>query len=154
MLNFYRRFLPNPATTLLYTNYWNIQKRMWGCKSSALKRPILTLRNAKTFLSAATLNLQAPNQELCLVLDATDAAICAVMNMLTLKDFKQFVSILSKISLTEYKYSMYDRKLLAMYWKVKHMRHKPEGHAFTIFAQHRTLAFSFFKNSDSGILIG
>lgn len=48
-----------------------------------------------------------------------------------------------KLSLTECKYSTYDRELLAIYMSIKQFRHMLEGSDFTILTDHKPITYAF-----------
>ncbi|GBM86280.1 Transposon Tf2-8 polyprotein [Araneus ventricosus] len=100
-------------------------------------------------INAATLTFHAPNQQLSIMVDASDLAIGAVLHTTTSLGHKPLAFYSRKLSPSERKYSTYDRELLAIYATVKHFRHLLEGQNFIIFTDHRPLTFAFTKKSDS-----
>lgn len=151
MLNFYRRFLPNAATTQAPLNEFlkNSKKNdkreiVWNDSASA------AFDKCKNDLAnVATLNFQAPNQKLSIMVDASEVAIGAALHTLTNDGYKPLEFFSKKLTPSECKYSTYDRELLAIYSSIKHFRHSLEGQTFIIFTDHRPLTFLFSKNSDS-----
>ncbi|GFV45752.1 transposon Tf2-6 polyprotein [Trichonephila clavipes] len=99
--------------------------------------------------SVATLNYPTPDQQLFLLVDASNSAVEGALNCLTENDPQPIAFFSSKLSATETKYSTYDRKLIAIYLAIKHFRHKLEEHNFIIFTDPLPLTFAFNKISDS-----
>lgn len=151
MVNFYRRFLPNAAQTQapLHEFLKNSKKNdkrpvPWTDESSS------SFEQCKTDLAqAATLSFYAPNQQLSLLVDASNIAIGAVLQTQSAKDPRPLAFFSRKLSTTEQNYSTYDRELLAIYSAVKHFRHTLEGQNFVIFTDHRPLTFALKKISDA-----
>ncbi|GFY55530.1 transposon Tf2-6 polyprotein [Trichonephila inaurata madagascariensis] len=98
--------------------------------------------------NVATLNYPTPNQQLCLLVDASNFAVGGALNCLTGNGPQPIAFFSRKLSATETKYSTYDRELLAIYLAIKHFRHQLEGHSFIIFTDHRPLTFALNKISD------
>ncbi|GFV48746.1 retrovirus-related Pol polyprotein from transposon 412 [Trichonephila clavipes] len=99
--------------------------------------------------NVATLNYPTPDQQLCLLVDASNFTVGGALNCLTENGPQPIAFFSRKLSATKTKYSTYDRELLAMYLAIKHFRHQLEGHNFIIFTDHRPLTFAFNKISDS-----
>ncbi|GFY52406.1 retrovirus-related Pol polyprotein from transposon 17.6 [Trichonephila inaurata madagascariensis] len=99
--------------------------------------------------NVATLNYPTPDQQLCLLVDASNSAVGGALNCLTENGPQPIAFFSRKLSATETKYNTYDRELLAIYLAIKHFRHQLEGHNFIIFTDHRLLTFAFNKISDS-----
>lgn len=53
-----------------------------------------------------------------------------------------------KLSLTQQKYSAYDRELLAVYETITFFRHFLEGRSFKIYTDHKPLLYAFKQRSD------
>ncbi|GBM98474.1 Retrovirus-related Pol polyprotein from transposon 17.6 [Araneus ventricosus] len=151
MLNFYRRFLPNAADTQA-----SLHEFLKNSKKND-RRPVswtdVTLaafeKCKADIINAATLTFHAPNQQLSIMVDASDLVIGAVLHTTTSLGHKPLAFYSRKLSPSERKYSTYDRELLAIYATVKHFRHLLEGQNFRIFTDHRPLTFAFTKKSDS-----
>lgn len=103
--------------------------------------------------NAATLTYPTPNQQLFLLVGASNTAVGAALNCLTPTGYKPLSFFSRKLSTTESKYSTYDRELLSIHLAVKHFRHLLEGRNFVILTDHRPLTFAFSKNSNSDTLI-
>ncbi|GFT83401.1 retrovirus-related Pol polyprotein from transposon 412 [Trichonephila clavipes] len=151
MLNFYRRFLPHAVEAQAPLN-----KLLTNCKKND-KLPVPWNEEAETtfmkckssLANVATLNYPTPDQQLCLLVDASNSAVGGALNCLTENGSLPITFFSRKLSATETKYSTYDRELLAIYLAIKHFRHQLEGHNFIIFTDHRPLTFAFNKISDS-----
>ncbi|GBN10755.1 Transposon Tf2-6 polyprotein [Araneus ventricosus] len=151
MLNFDRRFLPNVADTQasLHEFLKNSKKNdKWPISWTDVTLAAFEKCKAD-IINAATLTFHAPNQQLSIMVDASDLAIGAVLHTTTSLGHKPLAFYSRKLSPSERKYSAYDRELLAIYATVKHFRHLLEGQNFIIFTDHRPLTFAFTKKSDS-----
>ena len=148
---FYRRFLPNSASTQYRLNEF---LKDWKKND---KRPITwtaetisAFEKCKTDLQhAATLSFYSPGQKLSLMVDASDIVIGAVLQTHSDHGPQPLGFFSRKPTSAEKKYSTFDRELLAIYSSVKHFRHSLEGHNFIIFTDHRPLTFAITKPSDS-----
>ncbi|GFX01220.1 retrovirus-related Pol polyprotein from transposon 412 [Trichonephila clavipes] len=151
MLNIYRRFLPHAVEAQAPLN-----KLLTNCTKNG-KRPVPWNEEADTafmqykssLANVATLNYPSPDQQLCLLVDASNSAVGGALNCLTENGPQPIAFFSRKLSATETKYSTYHRELLALYLAIKHFRHQLEGHNFIIFTDHRPLTFAFNKISDS-----
>ncbi|GFS39166.1 transposon Tf2-6 polyprotein [Trichonephila inaurata madagascariensis] len=99
--------------------------------------------------NVATLNYSTPDQQLGLLVDASNSAVGGALNCLTENGPQPIAFFSRKLSATETKYSTYDREPLAIYLAIKHFKHQLEGHNFIIFTDHHPLTFAFNKISDS-----
>ena len=80
------------------------------------------------------------------MVDASDLAIGAQLEQLHNGYWVPIASFSRKLSSTETKYSTFDRKLLAAYQAVRHFRHFVEGKSFTLYTDHKPLAFALSNN--------
>ena len=146
MVNYYHRFLPHIASTMapLYAALAGKPKTLTWTPAHAA-----AFDNAKRALSdAAYLKFPTPGLSLVLSTDASDIAIGAVLEQV-LHGTKQPLAFFSrKLSLTESRYSTFDRELLAVYAAVRHFRHLVEGSSFTIQTDHLPLVHAFTKKTD------
>ncbi|GBO30384.1 Retrovirus-related Pol polyprotein from transposon 17.6 [Araneus ventricosus] len=109
MLNFYRRFLPNAADTQA-----SLHEFLKNSKKND-KRPVswtdVTLaafeKCKADIINAATLTFHAPNQQLSIMVDASDLAIGAVLHTTTSLGHKPLAFYSRKLSPSERKYSTY-----------------------------------------------
>nr|VZI22741.1 unnamed protein product [Spirometra erinaceieuropaei] len=146
MVNFYRRFLPNCADTILpLTNLLSGSKRTFELTSAALT----SFEQVKALLADATLlthfHADAP---ISLMVDASNFAVGAVLQQ-SLPDSTVPLAFFSKkLSKADTRYSTFGRELLAAYLAVRHFRHLLEGREFTIFTDHKPLTFAINSHSD------
>ncbi|BHF80886.1 hypothetical protein SprV_0702401400 [Sparganum proliferum] len=146
MVNFYRRFLPNCADTILpLTSLLSGSKRNFEFTPSALT----SFEQVKALLAAATLlthyHADAP---ISLMVDASNVAVGAVLQQ-SLPDSTVPLAFFSKkLSKAETRYSTFGRELLAAYLAVRHFRHLLEGREFTIFTDHKPFTFTIHSRSD------
>nr|VZI01334.1 unnamed protein product [Spirometra erinaceieuropaei] len=146
MVNFYRRFLPNCADTILpLTSLLSGSKRTFELTSAALT----SFEQVKALLADANLlthfHADAP---ISLMVDASNVAVGAVLQQ-SLPDSTVPLAFFSKkLSKAETRYSTFGRELLAAYLAVRHFRHLLEGREFTIFTDHKPLTFAIHSHSD------
>ncbi|BHF78003.1 hypothetical protein SprV_0602111300 [Sparganum proliferum] len=146
MVNFYRRFLPNCADTILpLTNLLSGSKRTFELTPATLT----SFEQVKALLADATLlthyHADAP---ISLMVDASNVAVGAVLPQ-SLPDSTVPLAFFSKkLSKAETRYSTFGRELLAAYLAVRHFRHLLEGREFTIFTDHKPLTFAIHSRSD------
>ncbi|BHF62917.1 hypothetical protein SprV_0200590600 [Sparganum proliferum] len=146
MVNFYRRFLPNCADTILpLTNLLSGSKRNFELTPAALT----SFEQVKALLADATLlthyHADAP---ISLMVDASNVAVGAVLQQ-SLPDSTVPLAFFSKkLSKAETRYSTFGRELLAAYLAVRHFRHLLEGRDFTIFTDHKPLTFALRSHTD------
>lgn len=92
----------------------------------------------KTALADATM-LSHPKHDadLCLMTDASDVAVGAVIQQ-KINDVWQPLGFFSKrLQPAESRYSTFGRELLAVYLSIKHFRHHLEGRQFFVLTDHR-----------------
>ncbi|BHF75332.1 hypothetical protein SprV_0501842800 [Sparganum proliferum] len=146
MVNFYRRFLPNCADTILpLTNLLSGSKRTFELTPAALT----SFEQVKALLADATLlthyRADAP---ISLMVDASNVAVGAVLQQ-SLPDSTVPLAFFSKkLSRAETRYSTFGRELLAAYLAVRHFRHLLEGREFTIFTDYKPLTFALRSHTD------
>ncbi|GFY50184.1 retrovirus-related Pol polyprotein from transposon 17.6 [Trichonephila inaurata madagascariensis] len=107
MLNFYRRFLPHAAEAQAHLN-----KLLTNCKKND-KRPLPWNEEAQTafmqrkssLANVATLNYPTPDQQLCLLVDASNSIVGGALNCLTENGPQPIAFFSRKLSATETKYS-------------------------------------------------
>ena len=103
----------------------------------------------KSLLADATL-LAHPmhGAKLFLMVDASKTAVGAVLHQ-EVQDCRQPLAFSKKLQPMESRYSIFGRKLLAIYLAVKHFRHFIEGRDIIIFTNHKPLTFSLRSHSES-----
>ena len=146
MVNFYRRFIPAAAQTMLplfealsgkpKTLVWN-------------EDMVKAFHDTKKALADATL-LSHPRQDAqtSLTTDASDLAVGAVLQQLVDGVWVPLAFFSQKLRPPERKYSAFDRELLALYLGIRHFRYFLEGRQFIAFTDHKPLTFCMSKVSD------
>lgn len=149
MLNFYRRFVQNAATSqaplhdLLCGNTKGKAPLKWtpeatkafeACKQSLNK--------------ATTLAHPKPDALLTMATDASDFAVGAVLQQKHEGSWQPLGFFSQKLSPAERKYAAYDRELLAIYNEIKHFRYMIEGRPFTVLTDHKPNTFAFKQKLD------
>ena len=146
MVNFYRRFIPAAAQTMLplfealadkpKTLSWN-------------EEMVAAFHNTKKALADATLLAHpARNAPVALTADASDWAIGAVLEQFVDGGWQPLAFFSKKLRSPEKKYSAFDRELLALYLGIRHFRYFLEGRRFTAYTDHKPLTFCMTKATD------
>ncbi|BHF71743.1 hypothetical protein SprV_0401480300 [Sparganum proliferum] len=145
MVNFYCRFLPNRADTILL-----LTSLLVGSKRSFVLTPaaLMLFEQVKALLADATLlthfHADAP---IYLMVDACNVAVGKVLQQ-SLPDSTVPLAFLSrKLSKAETRCSTFGRELLAAYLAVRHFRHLHKGREFTIFTDRKPLTFALHSHS-------
>ena len=152
MGNFYRRFVPFAACTLL---------PLTDCLHGGLPPhsalswlPLMShaFQEAKTALLKATW-LQHPDPSACLALhvDASASHVGVVLQQQRPEDSTWcplgFFS--KKLSPAQEKWSAFDRELWACFSGIRHFRFILEGCSFTIFTYHKPLTYALSRSTDA-----
>ena len=104
-------------------------------------------KQAKELLVTATLlNHPAPDAPTCIMTDASDVAVGAVLQQFIDGMWKPISYFPRKLNPAESRYSTYDRELLAIYLSVWHFHHFIEGHVFHVVTDHKPLTYSLATN--------
>ena len=146
MVNYYHRFIPHLAATLapLYEVLKGKPKKLqWG---PAQEQAFTKAKDA--LASASLLAFPSPGAALQLTTDASNIAVGAVLEQLVDGLPRPLAFFSRKLSLTEARYSTFDRELLAVYLAVRHFHHLLEGSSFKIFTDHLPLTHAITKQSD------
>ena len=102
---------------------------------------------AKELLDTATLlNHPAPDAPTCIMTDASDVAVGAVLQQFIDGIWKPISYFSCKLNHAESRYSKYDRELLALYLSIRHFCCFNEGHAFHVVTDHKPLTYSLATN--------
>jgi cleavage and polyadenylation specificity factor subunit 1 len=146
MLNFYHRFLPGIASTVL---------PLTEATKGKAKTIVWTEKEAEAFTKAKsvlakTVMLIHPDQRAAtrLMVDASDFAIGAELSQFQQGTWKPIAFFSRKLQPVQQRYSTFDRELLAIYSSVKHFRYFLEGRPFTIFTDHKPLTYAFSSTAD------
>lgn len=149
VINFYRRFIPNAASTQapLHEYLTNTKKND--------KRPIIWNKRAeKAFLDCKQQLINAtlvahPRKHAVLAIrsDASDAAMGAVLEQYHEGSWEPLGFFSKKFSPTQRNYSTYDRELQAIYSSLKFFKSMVEGRKFIIKTDHKPLTYAFLQKS-------
>jgi cleavage and polyadenylation specificity factor subunit 1 len=146
MINFYHRFIPNCAQTLLPLN-----ELCGGKPSKSLvwtDAAVQSFEDAKKALASAALLTYPSNcAPLVLTTDASDIAVGAVLEQTINNKPYPLAFFSKKLKNAEKKYSTFDRELLAIYLAIKHFRHFVEGRNFHIYTDHKPLTGAVFSST-------
>ncbi|CAI8009513.1 Transposon Tf2-9 polyprotein, partial [Geodia barretti] len=105
--------------------------------------------NIKEALATATLLTHPkPFAPTCVMTDASDTAVGAVLLQQIDDDWQPIAYFSKKLRPAETRYSTFDRELLAIYLAIKHFRHFVEGREFYIATDHKPLTFALSTASD------
>ncbi|UYV64153.1 hypothetical protein LAZ67_2006783 [Cordylochernes scorpioides] len=147
MLNFYRRCLPNAASTQAPLHAMVEGRKNVSCQWTPTA--LQAFDQCKFQLANAALLhhpfLEAP---LCLTVDAWDFAVGAALHQQVGNNFQPIAFLSRQLDAAQRKYSAYDRELLAVYLAIKHFRHLLKGRQFPVYADHKPLTYAFQQNLD------
>ena len=146
MINYYHRFLPHVAAILTPLHAQATGKGQHLDWSEDCE---LAFQKAKDALSNATL-LHHPrsNAPTSLTVDASNTAIGGQIEQLHSGSWVPIAFFSRKLSVSEKKYSAFDRELLAAYNAIKHFRYLLEGRPFTLYTDHKPLTSAIASNAD------
>ena len=147
LINFYHRFIPgcagilHPLHTLLSSSTKNATLE-WTPDS------VSSFVNIKDALADASLLCHPHlNADTCIIVDASDVAVGAVLQQ-HINSVPCPISYFSrKLRPAETRYSTFDRELLAIYLAIKHFRHFVEGRSFYVVTDHKPLTFALSTQS-------
>ena len=148
LINFYHRFIPHAAQILQPLNALipakhHPQQLVWTDKATT------AFTASKEALAQATLlshpKLSAPT---CIVTDASDVAVGAVLQQVIEGVWCPISFFSKKLKPPETCYSAFDRELLAVYLATKHFRHFIEGRDFHIRTDHKPLIYALDARAD------
>lgn len=150
MINFYRLHLPNAVKHQAELNKFllNAKKKdksiiSWDESAlSAFEQCKLSLK------SAVTLAHPLKNAPLSLMTDASDSCVGAVLQQWNGEVWTPLGFYSKKMTITQSKYSTYDRELLAIYLAIQYFRNQLEGRELRIFTDHKPLTFAYSKPSN------
>jgi cleavage and polyadenylation specificity factor subunit 1 len=150
MVNFYRRFLPAIANTLLPLTE-ALKGGPSGKDALVLSPNQLAAFGAAKLALAGAVNLAAHSQdaELGLHVDASATHIGGVLQQRQPGGAWQPLGFFSKkLEISQTKYSAFDRELLACFASIRHFRFLLEGRRFAVFTDHKPLTFALSRTSD------
>ena len=106
-------------------------------------------RNIKDALAnACLLSFPSSDASTCLVTDASDVAVGAVLQQYVDETWKPIAFFSKVMKLAEKRYSTFDKELLAIYLAIKHFRHYVEGRHFHVLTDHKPLTYALNTRSD------
>lgn len=152
LVNFHHRFIPHcasilgPLNNLLTTPQGKDRTLEW---TEATITAFNTIKDAVT--SATLLTHPKPFVPTCIMTDASDTAVGAVLQQLINGNWCPIAYFSKKLRPTETRYSTFDWELLAIYLAVKHFRHFVEGREFHIATDHKPLTFALATAFDKYI---
>ena len=152
MINFYRRFIPGCAETLQPLNKMLLPGKNSKKKLKWSVEAVAAFLKIKQKLSNATLlTFPTPNAETAIFVDASVSGCGAVLQQRAEKSdaWKPLSWYSHSFSLTQSRYSTFDRELLAIYLAIKHFRYFIEGRTFTVFTDHAPLCKAIFSRSQN-----
>ena len=102
----------------------------------------------KALAEATLLSYPSPNAPTCLMTDASDTAVGAVLQKNIKGTWKPISFFSHKLNPAETRYSTFDRELLAVFLGIKHFQHFLEGQTFHVLTDHKPLTFALTSHSD------
>ena len=149
LVNFYHRFIDNCATLQAPLIALLTQAEQLKSKPQWTEDLEAHFNKLKQALAEVTqLTHWHPSTETSLVVDASDAAVGAVLQQKIGGEWKPHGFFSKKLKPAETRYSTFGRELLAIYLAIKHFRHLLEGRPFYVLTDHKPLTFVFNHNSD------
>ena len=142
MVNFYHRFIPHcasllaPLNRLLQVSGNSPRTFVWDAPASS---SFTAIKDA--LAEAALLAHPKPHAPTCIMADASDHAVGAVLQQQIGDGWQPIAYFSKKLHPAETKYSTFDRKLLAVYLSIKHFRHFVEGRESSLIINPRHLPF-------------
>ena len=149
LVDFHHGFIPQcasilgPLNSLLATPHGKDRTLEWTEAATTAFNKI------KEALATATLVTHPkPFVPTCIMTDASDTAVGAVLQQQIDGDWQPIAYFSKKLRPAETRYSTFDRELLAIYLTIKHFRHFVEGREFYIATDHKPLTFALSTASD------
>ena len=152
MVNFYRRFIPKAAHTLLPLT--DCLKGSRPASSPVTWSPEMSraFLEAKAALITSTwLQHPDPAAKLALHVDASSSHVGAVLQQQA-RDSAEWSPLgffSKKLSDAQVKWSAFDRELWACFAGIRHFRFILDGRSFTIFTDHKPLTYALSRTTDA-----
>ena len=151
LVNFYRRFIPQcsqviqPLTDMLRSTGSTQKARNTSLEWSA---PATTAfdKIKDTLAQSTMLSHPQPDAELCLMTDASDVAVGAVLQQKVDNHWQPLGFFSKRLQPAETRYSAFGRELLAVYLSIRHFRHHLEGRQFFVWTDHKPLTYALHKS--------
>jgi hypothetical protein len=146
MVNFYRRFLPGLARTLLPLT----DALKGGVKGASIVLWTADMVAAFIAEKAATLVHPDPTTDISIMVDASATHVGAVLQQRRrgahLWDPLGFFS--KKLDAAQINYSAFDREMWAIFSGIRYFRYMLEGRRFTVFTDHKPLVTALRRQSE------
>ena len=140
LANFYHRFLPHGAQLMQPLHSLNTSTKPILEALTWTDSTLAAFNATKEALAnASLLAYPKPNAPTCLMTDASDTAVGAVLQQLVNGTWQPISFFSRKLSPAETRYSTFDRELLAVYLSIKHFRHLLEGRPFHVLTDHKPI---------------
>jgi cleavage and polyadenylation specificity factor subunit 1 len=151
LIHFYRRFIPQcsqiiqPLTDMLRSTGSTQKSRNTSLEWS---EPATTaFDKVKVTLAQSTmLSHPQPDAALCLMTDASDVAVGAVLQQKVDNHWQPLGFFSKRLQPAETRYSAFGRELLAVYLSIRHFRHHLEGRQFFVWTDHKPLTYALHKS--------
>lgn len=151
MLNFYRRCLPKTAEVQQVLN------RLVGNSKKNDQTPVEWTQEAEVAFKrcredikeAVLLVHPRTDAELSLACDASSTAMGAVLQQKNGNVWEPLGFFSRALTITQQRYSAYDRELLAIHRAVRHFRPFLEGRNFHILTDHKPLLHAFYQKPET-----
>ena len=98
--------------------------------------------------NATLLVYPKPDAPTCVMTDASDIAVGAVLQQYVNGTWHPISFFSKKMKPAETRYSTFDRELLAVYLAIRHFRHFLEGRQFHVLTDHKPLTFALQARPD------
>ena len=89
-----------------------------------------------------------PNAATCIITDASNDAVAAVLEQFIEGQWKPISLFLDKLTPVDLTHSAFDRELLAAYLAVRHFQYFVEGRGFDINTDHKPLTFAIHGTTE------
>ena len=149
LINFYRRFIPHCAAILQSLNDMLKHSPRPSDTLNWSDTAVTAFSEIKQALADASLLVHpVPDAPTCLMTDASDIAVGAVLQQYINGNWSPIAFFSKALKPAETRYSTFDRELLGIYLAVKHFRYFLEGCQFHIKTDHKPLTFSLSGSPD------
>ena len=148
LINFYHRFIPHGAELLhplhaLLNSKSKSQELSWNEDTT-----VAFLATKEALANATLLVYPKPDAPTCVMTDASDIAVGAVLQQYVNGTWHPISFFSKKMKPAETRYSTFDRELLAVYLAIRHFRHFLEGRQFHVLTDHKPLTFALQARPD------
>ncbi len=151
LVNFYHRFFPHGAD-LMRPLHSLLSSGKGKTKSQTLTwtdAAVASFNTTKEALAnASLLSYPTPDAPTCLMTDASDTAVGAVLQQQIHGTWHPISFFSRKMTPAETRYSTFDRELLAVYLSIRHFQHFLEGRPFHVLTDHKPLTYALNSRSD------